>query len=208
MFNLDQAIAEWRRQMLAGGINTPVPLDELESHLREDVEQQVQAGVDPLQAFDAAVQRMGQASALKTEFWKVGGSTERKQMKRIITILAGLFGVLFGFAMIWPQLGMLHRTGAIRQLEALLAGTGIVIAAGSVTLYNIRRNNEARGRKLVGICLIAVGGLCSAVNVSTFFELSLTEWLWWPPVVAVIVLFFGSCLYFNRTPPVQPAHET
>jgi hypothetical protein len=116
--------------------------------------------------------------------------------------------VLLGFAMIWPQLGILHRTGAIRQLEALWAGTAIVIAAGSVTLYNIRRHNEARGRKLVSICLIAVGGLCSAVNVSTFFELSSTEWLWWPPVVAVIVLFFGSCFYFNRTPPVQPAHET
>jgi hypothetical protein len=39
MFNLEQAISEWRRQMIAVGIKTPVPLEELESHLREDVEQ-------------------------------------------------------------------------------------------------------------------------------------------------------------------------
>jgi|SRR5437867_1623996 len=32
---LEKAIAEWRRQMLAAGVKTPVPLDELGSHLRD-----------------------------------------------------------------------------------------------------------------------------------------------------------------------------
>jgi ferritin-like metal-binding protein YciE len=40
MFDPEQTIAEWRRQMAAGGIKTPEVLNELESHLREDVEQQ------------------------------------------------------------------------------------------------------------------------------------------------------------------------
>ncbi len=31
MFDLENAIADWRRQMLAAGIQTPVPLEELES---------------------------------------------------------------------------------------------------------------------------------------------------------------------------------
>ena len=66
MFNLDKAIAEWRRQMAAGGIKTPEVLDELESHLRDDVEQQMRSGVTAQQAFEAAVQRIGQASALKS----------------------------------------------------------------------------------------------------------------------------------------------
>jgi hypothetical protein len=207
MFNLDQEIAEWRRRMMAAGIKTPVPLDELESHLREDFERHLVSGVNPRQAFEAVIQRMGQAHALNTEFWKVAGATGKEEIRRTIMILAGLAGVLFGFGGIWPQLGMLHRTGSIAHLEALLAGAAIVIAAGSVTFYNIRRHKEAHGRKLVAICLIAVGGLCSAVNVSTFFELSATEWLWWPPIVAAIVLFFGSCLYFNRTPRSQPTQE-
>ena len=42
MFNLEQSIADWRRQMLAAGIKMPVPLEELESHLREDIAQQMQ----------------------------------------------------------------------------------------------------------------------------------------------------------------------
>ena len=40
MFNLDQSIAAWRQQMVAGGIKSPRVLDELESHLRDDVEEQ------------------------------------------------------------------------------------------------------------------------------------------------------------------------
>ena len=35
MFNLEEKISEWRKQMLAAGIRSPVPLEELEIHLRE-----------------------------------------------------------------------------------------------------------------------------------------------------------------------------
>ncbi|HEX4265160.1 MAG TPA: hypothetical protein VH597_12540 [Verrucomicrobiae bacterium] len=44
VFNLDPAITEWRRKMAAGGIKSPAVVDELESHLHEDVEQQMRAG--------------------------------------------------------------------------------------------------------------------------------------------------------------------
>jgi hypothetical protein len=207
MFDLEWAVAEWRRKMLACGIRFPTPLDELECHLREEIEHQVHSGVNTQQAFEAAVQRIGQASALKTEFGKLGVAAERKQMRRNIMILGGVFGILFGFAMVWPELGMLHRTGAIPHVPALLVGIAIVIAAGSVTLYSIRRHRESRGRKLIGICLVTVGGFCSVVDASTLFDLSATERLWWPPVVAAIVLFFGSCLYFNRPFPARPTRE-
>ena len=36
MFNLEQAISEWRLQMLAAGIKTTESLDELENHLAID----------------------------------------------------------------------------------------------------------------------------------------------------------------------------
>jgi hypothetical protein len=71
MFDLNDAITEWRGQMLAAGIQFPVPLEELEIHLREDVEQQVRAGLEPEQAFMAAVQRIGQSGALHREFGKI-----------------------------------------------------------------------------------------------------------------------------------------
>jgi hypothetical protein len=74
MFNLDLAIQRWREQMLAAGIQSPEPLDELECHLREDIEQQTLAGTDEACAFQMAVQHVGKAVTLKKEFMKTGNS--------------------------------------------------------------------------------------------------------------------------------------
>ena len=51
MFDLEQSIAEWRQQMLAAGIKTPVPLEELEIHLREEIERQMKSGLNEQTGF-------------------------------------------------------------------------------------------------------------------------------------------------------------
>ena len=71
MFDLEKSISEWRAQMLAAGIKFPVPLEELEIHLRDEVEQQKLCGADVETAFRSAVQKIGRMGALKTEFTKV-----------------------------------------------------------------------------------------------------------------------------------------
>jgi hypothetical protein len=88
MFDLEQAIAEWRRHMLAAGIKTPVPLVELESHLRDEVERQVGAGLSAQQALAAAVQRMGQPMALEAEFAKTADVKEARERKLKLLCLA------------------------------------------------------------------------------------------------------------------------
>lgn len=71
MFDLEQSIANWCRQMLAAGIKSPVPLEELEVHLREEIERQERAGLGGQQAFESAIQKIGNATALKKEFRNV-----------------------------------------------------------------------------------------------------------------------------------------
>jgi len=44
--NFEENISAWRRQMLDAGIKTPVPLDELEIHLREEIEQRMKSGME------------------------------------------------------------------------------------------------------------------------------------------------------------------
>ena len=78
MFNLETAIADWRKQMLAAGIKTPVPLEELESHLREEIERQIKSGLSEPIAFEVSVKQVGQPQTLRNEFKKV----ERNIMKR------------------------------------------------------------------------------------------------------------------------------
>ena len=103
MFNLEQAIADWRRQMLAAGIKTPVPLGELEIHLREDIERQMKSGMTSQEAFDIAIQQIGQAGTLRKEFGKVGEAMSARWRKfniivcGVAAVLLGLTGVGFLF---------------------------------------------------------------------------------------------------------------
>ena len=71
MFNLEQSIAEWRRQMLAAGIKTPVPLEELEIHLREEIDRRINSGLSEADAFRSATQNIGQAQSVQNEFAKI-----------------------------------------------------------------------------------------------------------------------------------------
>ena len=89
MFDLEKAIADWRKQMLAAGIQTPAPLEELEIHLREEIEMQMKSGLSEQEVFNAAVLQIGQTDVLKTEFAKVRGTICERFKQRICT-LAGI----------------------------------------------------------------------------------------------------------------------
>jgi len=90
MFNLEHSISEWRRQMLSAGVKNPDIVDELESHLREDFERRVQSGESEEQAFEGAVQGVGQASLLKHEFAKLSGK-KWAWLRKLKGIMAGAF---------------------------------------------------------------------------------------------------------------------
>ncbi|HKQ36660.1 MAG TPA: hypothetical protein VJ063_01205 [Verrucomicrobiae bacterium] len=88
MFDLQQALVSWRVQMGEQGIAAPEVLDELESHLREDFETQVQRGANPQQAFELATKQIGRPAALRHEFAKT--STMFESLKNVVLTLAGI----------------------------------------------------------------------------------------------------------------------
>ncbi len=94
MFNLDTAITEWRRQMLEAGIKTPVPLEELEIHLREEIERQLKSGLSEQEIFDSAVQKIGSAHTIQYEFEKVEKAAEDRQWKEGQIWLGAILGLL------------------------------------------------------------------------------------------------------------------
>lgn len=85
MLDLEQSIADWQQQMLGAGIKTPVPVEELESHFRDEIERQVKSGLSAQQAFGIAARKIGQVPELKSEFKKVGVPME---MQKIIKLAA------------------------------------------------------------------------------------------------------------------------
>src|SRR5947199_982225 len=90
MFDPEQAIKDWRQEMRARGIRASETLDELENHLREDVEQQIRSGCDPRLSFEAAVMQMGKTSAIKNEFQKIRITELVHQVIHAVRVLAGI----------------------------------------------------------------------------------------------------------------------
>ena len=137
MFDLEQAIARWRERMLAAGIQTPVPLEELEAHLREEIERQMKFGSEEQTAFEISTRRIGQPEAINREFKK----SERTFMKRIAIITSGIFGILFGPGLILPALAK-HRNLEIWNYEIiwpLVVGAAITLAGLSIAIYGFKK---------------------------------------------------------------------
>jgi hypothetical protein len=94
MFDLEKSVAIWRRQMLAAGIKTPVPLEELETHLREEIASQVNSGLSEQNAFEVALEKIGPASPLQHEFKKISTGDKLQRQKKVAGIVSI---VIFGF---------------------------------------------------------------------------------------------------------------
>jgi len=98
MFELNQAITEWRAQIAAAGILNPETLNELESHLREDFERRRQSGEAAPEAFAAAVRQLGQARVLQAEFAKESRSQATPLRKHLKVLAAACVLMLLGLA--------------------------------------------------------------------------------------------------------------
>jgi hypothetical protein len=90
MFEVERAIRSWRREMQCRGIKGAETLDELESHLREDLEAHVRSGMEIQGAFDAARADMGQSESLGLEFKKIRLTELLRELKDALLSLIGV----------------------------------------------------------------------------------------------------------------------
>jgi hypothetical protein len=157
MFDLDQAIADWRRRMVAAGIRTPVPLEELESHLRDDIEQQVRSGLDPQQAFEAAVNSLGQADPLTKEFAKE--SSTRGVI--IVNLVVIFIAVCYGSFMMWLNNTITNHAQRLLGLMGIVLTTLIIGSSAFVLLLLHRAFPRERVRRIgfAGMIVAVVGWL-------------------------------------------------
>jgi hypothetical protein len=204
MFNLEKAIADWRRQMLAAGIETPVPLEELESHLREEIERQMKSGLDAPAAFEISIRQIGQPETLNHEFNK----SERTFMIRIVAMLMALFGTVLGGAMVLPALGQWRDRGVLHR-GPLLMGIALAIIAGCAVIYGVRTHRGAQGRKLIGMFVMAAGTFYVVPLIQAFFfsKFDWTGWTFCAVLATASILFYGSCLYRLWRSPAPPIGE-
>src|SRR5688500_9002172 len=84
MLDLEQSIAIWRGEMSAGGSIDAETLDELESHLRDDLAALCASGLPADQAFLVAA-RLGSPAVVQHEFGKVRPSWLPSRSCRTLT---------------------------------------------------------------------------------------------------------------------------
>ena len=135
MPELEQRIAEWRRRMQVAGIRTPGSLEELESHLREDIRSLMSAGESEARAFDAASSRMGDPKSLGREFNKVAG-TRCGAVMIVSWLWAGLM-LLMTVLMVWNLLVGKSSVLLLTHVWAMTAGYGAAFVAGVFGIYYI-----------------------------------------------------------------------
>lgn len=71
VFDVNKAIADWRRHLAEVSKISADDLDELQSHLRDHIEQLVEEGLSAQEAFGRAIVQLGDAAEIDGEFSKV-----------------------------------------------------------------------------------------------------------------------------------------
>jgi hypothetical protein len=138
MFNLDQEITDWRRQMAAAGIKPSKVVDELENHLREDIRILVSAGTPEGAAFQIAAGRLGGIETMSSEFKKINRTSSMSvgvgglrwagiSIALAIGLLTGLSGLLHGK----PSLLLMSH------IITLTAGYGLAFLTGGFGIYYV-----------------------------------------------------------------------
>jgi hypothetical protein len=204
MFNLDQAVLEWRRQMLAADIKSPVPLDELETHLRDEIEQQTKSGVSEAEAFQTAVEKIGRAHMIQNEFKKVEPKWEGLEWKLKEIVLA-VFSILFPLMM---SSSVLSNRGSAAEMTpgqkisclAAFAMFVLLVWGGRLGYRIFPVVRSRRIRNAIGLGSFALVGLWGLVLLRfvlprhdcTMSQVTLAFiWGWIVPMGAHAGLFWG-----------------
>jgi len=177
MFNLEQSIASWRQELNAAGVQAPRVLDELESHLREEFQNQVRSGAAPESAFAAAVRRVGRADQLKAEFAKVEAAKKigaRENLRR--------WSVIAGIAMVYLSLFGSWYFG-VRSGKMEITVTDVVLGIGTVApIFLFERIGRLLAKSL------------PVINEN------------WIVVVAMVAIFLGAALFRFCFPAIAPTN--
>lgn len=173
MFDLNEAVRSWRLSFSESML--PRYLDELEEHLRTEVETLESSGLSPEEAFLVAGRRLGGKSELEREYAKVHG--EAIWVRRVQWMVLGFLGInalLLAFR-------VLGDFSALFAVSSGMQRWGIVGALASVRLIGILTVTWVFVRLSRGA--VPRGG--RLVLVASLLALA-TPLLWLGPVIAKI----------------------
>jgi len=198
MFELESQIRKWRAHLRSTGSVGAQDLEELESHLRDSVEELTAQGITTEEAFLVSLRRMGDAEALSHEFAKIStenlwrqllvpapdeGTRKRQRLEVALVLglvlLAGLLGkipALFGF-------------GVVESYPLLYLKNAAIFALPSVAVYLIWRRSLPLPFVLSSAAVFAIFAV--VINLYPSYAPHHTEGLMAIHLPIVLLLFLG-----------------
>ena len=161
MFDLNRQIDLWKRAFAAKGTCSTDELEELESHLRDEIETMTAAGLSQEEAFAKSIARLGDPHAVCREFAKNEFRGDRFAIRagNVLVALVGVAAVIAGIAV-----------GIQKQDELLAAHTGsitfaylvpfLLAAVGSYAILRTALVKSSRPQfrdRFAGQCQILLG---------------------------------------------------
>ena len=128
MSDIERQIEQWRKGLGTSEALGTTDLDELESHLREEMERLTPLGLSPMEAFLVARHRLGATEALETEYAKV--NTDRRALLHLSWMAGGvLVYILAGHIAVGISHGGMLAALPLGVGPAALAWIGVATTA-------------------------------------------------------------------------------
>jgi hypothetical protein len=131
MRDLESQIASWRRGLRASGIESSGTLDELEDHLRDDIERRMRLGTEAQRAFAMATHNIGKPQTIRREFQKLQLLQTMKRKLIDVLIVVAIIATLV--ALLLPAVSKVKGHQALAGWD--IAGCVLIavfIAGGAV----------------------------------------------------------------------------
>lgn len=175
-WSLDDHVREWRDQ-IAGRAAMAADVDELESHLRDRVDDLMRAGLAPDEAFLIAVKRMGAVDELSHEFAREHADRLWKQLlpaaadsARPRVPLAGAIGLAVLAGALAKAVGLLPGAAEYSVfgsgLDSVVYGTILVLAV-LAALFAVRSRPPAATMVAIAVVFAASAALFALYPFST-----------------------------------------
>ena len=168
MFELESQIRKWRDHLRATGTVGAQDLEELESHLRDSVDDLTGRGVSTEEAFLVSIRRMGDAQALSHEYAKISTESVWRQLlvpapdesaRRRQRVEVGIVVGLAFLAGLLGKIPALFGYGSVELHTLLYLKNAALFSLPSVAIYLIWKRSLSLPFVLVAAAAFAAGAL-------------------------------------------------
>lgn len=166
MFDLESQIRKWKTHLYSAGSISCSDMEELESHLRNSIDELNKNHIDGEEAFLLAVRRLGDVEGISEEFAKISTEDMWRQLlvpaDNIITArrkrkeLAIVVGLVF-FAGFLSKIPVFFGYGDIEANSLIYLKNGVIFAFTPVAIYFIWKRSlpVMRSMLVMGVFLVS-----------------------------------------------------